>query len=82
MEFRIKKSGVLVLKRTQTVKIERIVLSDGKVVTKIDESGYKYLGILETDQLKEKKTKDLFSRKYKRRLKLVLKTKLSGKVVV
>ena len=82
MEFRIKKSGVLVLKRTQTVKIEGIVLSDGKVVTKIDESGYKYLDILETDQLKENKTKDLFSRKHKRRLKLVLKTKLSGKVVV
>ena len=41
MEFRIKKSGILVLKRTQTVKIEGIVLSDGKVVTKIDESGYK-----------------------------------------
>ena len=57
MEFRIRKSGVLVLKRTQIVKIEGFVLLKGKVVTKIDESGYKYLGILETDQLKEKKLK-------------------------
>ena len=39
----------------------------------------KYTGILETDQLKEKETKDLFSKEHKRRLKLVLKTKLSGK---
>ena len=37
------------------------------------------LGILETDYLKEKEMKDLFSTEYKRRLKLVLKSKLSGK---
>ena len=41
--------------------------------------GYRYLGILETDHLKEKEMKDLFSKEYKRRLKLVLKSKLRGK---
>ena len=79
MEFGIKKCGILVLKRGKTVKMQGIVLTDGQVVKKIDESGFKYLCIMETDQLKENETKDLFSKEYKRRLKLVLKTKLSGK---
>ena len=62
------------------VKMEGIVLPDGQVMKEIDNSGYKYLGILETDQLREKETKDLFSKEYKRhRPKLMLKTKLSGK---
>ena len=36
---------------------EGIVLPDGQAVKEIDESGYKYLGILGTDQLWEKETK-------------------------
>ena len=39
----------------------------------------KLIGILATDQMKEKETKDLFSNEYKHRLKIVPKTKLSGK---
>ena len=38
----------------------------------------RYLFVLGTDRLKEKQMKGLFSKKYKRRLKLVLKPKLSG----
>ena len=78
MEFGIKKCGMVVLKRGKNAKMEGIVLPDGQVMKEIDASGYKYLGILETDQLKEEETKDLFSKEYKRRLKLVLKTKLSA----
>ena len=39
---------------------------------------YRYLGILETEKLKEKEVKDLCWKEYKRSLKLVLKSKLSG----
>ena len=39
----------------------------------------RYLFVLGTDRLKEKQMKGLFSKKYKQRLKLVLKPKLSGK---
>ena len=39
---------------------------------------YRHLRIMETDHLKEKEVKDLCSKEYKRRLKLVLKSKLSG----
>ena len=81
MEFGIKKCGVLVLKRGETIKMEGIVLTDGQVVKEIDESGFKHLCIMETDQLKEDETKGLFSKEYKRNLKLVLKTKLSGKKI-
>ena len=76
MEFGIKKCGVLVLNRGYIAKMEGVLLPDGKVMKA---RGYRYLGILETDHLKEKEMKDLFSKEYKRRLKLVLKSKLSGK---
>ena len=59
--------------------MEGIVLTDGQVMKEIGESGFKYLRIMETDESKENETKDLISKEYKRRLKLVLKTKSSGK---
>ena len=84
MEFGIKKCAVLVIKRGKIAKMEGILLSDGQVMKEIEDRGYRYLGILETDHLKEKEMKDLFLKdlflkEYKRRLKLVLKSKLSGK---
>ena len=72
MEFGIKKCGVLVLKRSKIAKMKGVVLPDGQVMKEIEDRGYRYLGILETDHLKEKEMKDLFSKEYKRRLKLVL----------
>jgi len=45
----------------------------------IEDRGYRSLGIVETDHLKEKEMKDLFTKEYKRRMKLVSKSKLSGK---
>jgi len=45
----------------------------------IDDTGYKNLGILEYDKMKEKKMKDVFATDYKWRIKLVLKSKLNGK---
>ena len=79
MEFGIKKCGVLVLKRGKIARMEGVLLPDGQVIKEIEDRGYRYLGKLETDHLKEKEMKDLFSKEYKRRLKLVLKSKLSGK---
>ena len=48
--------------------MERILPQDGQEVKGIDDSGYKYIGIFETDQLKEKEMKDLFSKEYIRKL--------------
>ena len=63
---------MLVLKRGKIAKMEGVVLPGGQVMKAIEDRGYRYLGILETDHLKEKEMKDLFSEECKRRLKLVL----------
>ena len=79
MQFGLKKCGVLVLKRGKAVKQNGIALPNGQMMKEIDESGYKYLGIVEMDKIKEIDMKDKFVSEYKRRLKLVLKLKLNGK---
>ena len=78
MKFVIKKCGVLVLKRGKIAKMEGVVLPVWQVLKDIEERVYRYLGILETEKLKEKEVKDLCWKEYKRSLKLVLKSKLSG----
>ena len=45
----------------------------------IDETGYTYLEILETDTIKEKEMKGKFSKEYLRQLRLVLRSKLNGR---
>ena len=54
-------------------------LSNGKLTKTIDEQGYKYLEILEYDKVKEKEMKTEFFREYKRRIRLILISKLNGK---
>ena len=74
----LKKRRVLILKHGNIVKVEGVVQPDGQVMEEIEDRGYRYLSILETGHMKEKKTKDLLSKRYKRSLKMVLKSKLSG----
>ena len=45
----------------------------------IDETGYTYLEILETDKIKEKEMKEKFSREYLQWLRLMLRSKLTGR---
>ena len=78
MELGIKKCGILLLKRGKVVSADGITLPDEQVMKEINDTGYKYLGILEYDEMKGEKMKDVFIAEYKRRLKLVLKSKLSG----
>ena len=61
------------------MKQNGITLPNGQMMKEIDESGYKYLGIVEMDKIKETEMKDKFASEYKRRLKLVLKSKLNVK---
>ncbi|XP_063595812.1 uncharacterized protein LOC134772704 [Penaeus indicus] len=79
MQFGLNKCGVLVLKRGKMVKQNGVALPNGQMMKEIDESGYKYLGIVEMDKIKETDMKEKFTSEYKRRLKLVLKSKLNGK---
>ena len=81
MELGIRKCGVLVLKRRKADKAKSIGLNlpNGKLTKAIGEDGYKYLGILEYDKVKEKEMKTEFVGEYKRRIRLILISKLNGK---
>ena len=62
------------------IRTDGIRLTEGQVMRDIDEVGYTYLGILETDKIKEKEMKEKFSKEYLRQLRLILKSKLNGSV--
>ena len=81
MEFGVKKCGILIMHRGAVAKTKTtgIVLPSGETIKHIDEDGYKYLGILEFDSVKEKEMKEAFATEYFRRVKLVCKSKLNGK---
>ena len=47
IELRIKKFGVLVLKKGKVVLSEGEMMIDSEKIKEVEKSGYKYLGILE-----------------------------------
>lgn len=61
------------------VKLNGVALPNVQRIKDIDESGYKYLAIVEMDKIKENDMKDKFASEYKRQLKLVLKPNLNGR---
>ena len=75
MEFGLPKCGVLIMKRGKVVKSEGISMLDGKMMKNIKEGGYKYLGILEADGVKQKEMKDQIKKEYMRRVRNILKSK-------
>ena len=79
MQFGIKKCGVLTIERGKVIRTDGIRLPDGQHIKDIDEIGFAYLAILETDKIKEKEMKEKFSREYLRRLRLILRSKLNGR---
>ena len=79
MEFGINKCGAVILQRGKIVRSTGVLLPDGKLMKAIDDDGYKYLGILESDKIKENEMKLQFVKEYKRRVRLILKSKLNGK---
>ena len=78
MEFGIKKYGVIIMNREKVKPTNRIELPSGEKIREMEENGYKYLGILEYDKVKEQEMKDTFRIEYFRRAKLILKSKLNG----
>ena len=79
MEFGIKKCAVLILKRRKAVECYGIILPDGQVMKQMDEDVYKYLGILQCNQVMDRERKTIFRKGNIRRLKLVRKSKLNGR---
>ena len=79
MQFGIKKRGVIVMERGKVIRTDGIRLPDGQHIKDIDEIGFAYLAILETDKIKEKEMKEKFSREYLRRLRLISRSELNGR---
>ena len=79
MEFGLKKCGVVILKKEKLVKFDGIHLPHQDIMKEVDENGYTDLGILELDEIKEHEMKNKITVEYKRRLRLILKSKLNGK---
>ena len=79
MKFGIEKCAMLLAEKGKIVKSVGIELPGGKVIKSLQEGeSYKYLGILETDKFLQKKMKLIVSKKYIRRLRKILKSKLNG----
>ena len=74
MELGLSKCGVLVLKKGKIVKLNGIALSNGQLMKEIDEHGYKYLGIVELDKLKERHMKDRLTSEYKIIIIIIMET--------
>lgn len=68
MEFGINKCGTVILQRGKIIRSVGVLLPYGKLMKSINDEGNKYLGILESDKIKENDMKLQFVREYKRRV--------------
>ena len=78
-EFSINKCAALVLKRGKITKFDVISLPDGRLMKGLFEgAGYKYLGVLQADQIRYTEMKEMVEAEYVRGVRKVLETKLNG----
>lgn len=54
LTFGIKKCGVLIMERGKVTRFDGIILPNREEIKQIEEEGYKNLGIVELDKIKEK----------------------------
>ena len=79
-QFEIKKYRVLIMERRKKIRPNGgIRLPDGQDMKEIDEAGCTHLGILKIVKIKEKEIKETFSKEYLQRLRLTLRSKLTGR---
>ena len=77
MMFGVQKCGVVVMKRGKVVSSDGIQLPNGETIKSVGEEGYKYLGMLEIDEIMNQTMKELVQKEYLRRLKKILKSRLN-----
>ena len=75
MEFWITKWG----RQGKLVTFDGIDLPNQGIMNEVDENGYTFLGILELYELKEHGMKNKVTTEYKRRFRLLLKSRLNGR---
>ena len=79
MEFGIEKCASLKLLKGKKVASAGISTPDGATLLDLTEEGYRYLGILESDQVLHRTMKENTTAEYLRRVKRLLKSSLNGK---
>ena len=78
MEFGIDKCATLVLERGKITKFDGISSHDGRCMKRLIEgAGYKYLGIIQADQIRYMEMKEMVKAECLRRVHKVLETKLN-----
>ena len=78
MEFGIEKCALVYIQRGKVTRTEGIQLPDGNSIKDIDETGYKYLGIIEGEEIKHQEMKEKIKKEYIKILKAILKSKLNS----
>ena len=78
MEFGIEKCALINIQRGKVTRTEGIQLPDGNNIKDIDEEGYKYLGIIEGEEIKHQEMKEKVRKEYIKRLRAILKSKLNS----
>jgi hypothetical protein len=79
MEFGISKCALLTMHRGKRIDSRGITLPSEEMIGDPEESGYKYLGVLELDVILDKQMKDNIKSEYNKRLRLLLKSKLNSR---
>ena len=83
MEFGINKCDILTIRRGRYYKSEGIELPDSQVIKcLVKEGGYKYLGILESENIKHTQMKEIVSKEYIRRVRKLQKSQQNDKTVI
>ena len=77
MEFGIKKCAHVNIQRGKVARTEGIQLPDG---INIDETEYKYMGIIEGEEIKHQEMKGKIKKEYIKRLKAILQSKQNNSV--
>ena len=79
MQFGIDKCTMLVMKKWKIVKLDGIQLPNDKVIKSPEEGeSYKYLGVLEADEVIVNEMMDKVKKEYYGRVRKVLETKLNS----
>ena len=79
MEFGISKCAMLEMKRGRVVDSNGIDLPSGETIKALESNdGYKYLGIIQCDVIKNNEMKEMLSKEYFRRIRKILKSSLNA----
>ena len=82
MHFGIDKCAMLVMKKGKIGKSDGIEIPSDKVIKSLEEGEtYKYLGVLEADEVMANEMKDKLKKEYYRRVRKVLETKSNSENV-